>query len=138
MYEATIYSLLNTSKLYVNFPDGGKWTRQFLKVHLGDHIQMEWERDSRDTVWWTVAKTHREKLTEALQGRYQGVWVIRDHRVNQACTGSCRAAKTQDCECSCGGQFHGGTTDLGNVAADFLVDSAVRRVARYYAGHPKP
>lgn len=134
MREAIIYSLLDQTKLHIHLPDGGKWVRSYLKEILGERAVLDWFEDSNNTVWWEVSKTHREKLTNALLARYQGVWVVQDHRIAQACTGSCRRAKTADCECSCGGQFHGGTPDGGTVAADFLVDSATRRVGRYYVG----
>lgn len=134
MREATIYSLLDQTKLHVNFPDGGKWVRGYLREILGDRVKLNWFIDKNGTVWWEASKTHREKLTEALQGRYQGVWVLRDYRTNQACTGSCRTAKTDDCECSCGGLFHGATPDNHGVADEVLIGSEVRRITRYYSG----
>lgn len=135
MREATLYSTHNQTKLHVNFPDGGKWVRRYLKETLGGRVNLHWFADAHGTVWWEMSKTHRETLTKALQRRYEGVWVVRDYRTNQACTGSCRAATTDDCECSCGGHFHGGTKDAGGiVAADFLLSSDIRRVARYYPG----
>lgn len=134
MREATIYSLLDQTKLHIHLPDGGKWVRSYLKEILGERAILDWFKDSNDTVWWEVSKTHREKLINALLTRYQGVWVVQDYRTAQACTGSCRRAKTTDCECSCGGQFHGGTPTNNVIANDVLISSEVRRIARYYPG----
>lgn len=134
MREAVIYSLLDQTKLHIHLPDGGKWVRAYLKEILGERVVLDWFKDSNNTVWWEVSKTHREKLTTALLRRYRGVWVVRDYRANQACTGSCRAAKKDNCECSCGGMYHGGTTDDKVIADDVLISSEVRRIARYYPG----
>lgn len=134
MREATIYSLLDQTKLHVNFPDGGKWVRGYLREILGDRAALNWFSDTNGTVWWETSKTHRERLTEALQRRYQGVWVLRDYRTNQACTAACRAAKADNCECSCGGMLHGGAPDNNGIANDVLLSSEVRRIARYYPG----
>lgn len=135
MREATIYNLLNADKLYVQFPDGGKWVRGWLKQELGNRIQLEWKRDdSTGLFWWMIAKSKQEALTTALQGRYDGVWLIRQYSEKVACTHACQTAKSDKCICSCGGRFHRGGGDWQYVTDEFLVNHEVKQVTRYYGG----
>ncbi|MBT2522766.1 hypothetical protein [Arthrobacter sp. ISL-28] len=133
MSQATIYSFIDRTKLYVNFPDGGKWTREFLKEVLGSRVHLEWTVDNAGKVWWMLAKRHRENLAAALQTLYGGVWVIREYSVTQVCTHSCQGAVRDDCTCSCGGEFHGGGGTWAYVMDDLLINHEVRRVSRYYS-----
>lgn len=132
MREAVIYSLHNQTKLHINFSDGGKWTRSYLKEILGSRVQLNWIKDTDGRVWWEISKTHREKLTEALRERYESVWVVRDYSTKQICTTSCQRAEKDDCVCSCGGQFHGGGGEWKFVKGDMLIGTEVRRIARHY------
>lgn len=133
MREATIYSLINHTKLFINFPDGGRWTRGYLKEVLGSRVQLAWITDDSGKIWWMVAKSHREALTAALQNRYDGVWVVRDYSTKQVCTTSCQRAIDDECICSCGGEFHGGGGTWMFVKYDLLVNHEVRRVSRYFS-----
>lgn len=132
MREATIYSLIHHTKLYIYFPDGGKWTRGYLKEVLGSRVQLAWMRDDNGNIWWMVAKSQRETLTAALQNRYDGVWVVRDYSTKQVCTTSCQRAIDDQCICCCGGEFHGGGGDWTLIKGDLLIGQEVRRIFRYF------
>lgn len=132
--EATIYNLLDQQKLQVNFPDGGKWVRGWLKGELG-RVQLDWKRDpSTGLVWWQLAKGQQEALIEALRSRYEGVWLMRQYSERVTCTTACQKAERDDCICSCGGEFHGGGGDWKYVTDQFMVNNEVKQVNRYYEG----
>lgn len=136
MQEAAIYSYIGKSEIYVLLPDGGKWVRGFLKDSVGKNCYMEWERDSTGRVWWKVKKTHLEALSQALQRRYEGLWIVREYSARQVCTGSCKTALKDICECSCGGQYHGHADGSGwkNVVGDVMILNEITTVTRYYGG----
>lgn len=98
MREAAIYNLITADKLYVHFPDGGKWTRGWLQQELGSRVRLEWKPDAATgLIWWCIAKGKQEALTTALRGRYEGVWLIRQYSETVACTHACQTATTDKC-----------------------------------------
>ena len=58
---------------------------------------------------WLIARTHFMALIEALKARYGQVRVITAHCDTEKCDTRCQEARGDDCVCSCGGRFHGGT-----------------------------
>lgn len=131
--EITIYAI-QKSKLQIQFPDGGKWVRGFLKETLGARAKMDWSKDRNGVVWWEISRSHLELIIMALQHRYAGVWVIRDYSQKVICTSACQGAKADKCICSCGGKFHRGGGDWDFVIDEVLIGNEIKRVTRYYAG----
>lgn len=139
---ATIYVLAGSRDLLVNLPGGGKWVRPWLKSVIGSRCSMKWFKDAyTGLTWWRVKKTHLVSLQEALRERYSGVWVITQYGTGEACTSQCQGAKAdQDyqCECVCGGTYHGAPSgNFKNVVGDLLISTEIRQITRFYRGKEK-
>lgn len=81
---------------------------------------------------WTISRRHLDAIIEACLQEYGAVKLIWDSNENEKCTVACQNANPDtrdDCECVCGGDFHGGQDGnrWKNVVGELLVASQVRR-----------
>jgi hypothetical protein len=84
-----------------------KGTRRWLRNLCGSRAHVEWDKPSGK---WVITRSHFRKVVEALSNRYGLVKVTQEFTDKVVCTASCQSAQStpDNCECSCGGDQHGG------------------------------
>jgi hypothetical protein len=75
---------------------------EWLHYRLGKNIRI-----SQRKRIWSIAKTHLNRLVDALVEEYGKACLFRQYNPMTKCSYSCRTARGYECECSCQGEFHG-------------------------------
>lgn len=107
--------------------------RAWIHGALGERIRPHWNGTVKPGRW-EIAKPHLQLLTEALATRFGEVDVYLEFSTTERCAEKCQTAGSDDCTCSCRGEYHGGGTFWTQwqlVGEDILI-GPVGRVERHY------
>ena len=91
-------------EVHIPWREGGN--RRVIKRICGPLTRPQWDGDRKR---WMIAWAHFTPLIGALKAEYGQVRVITAHCDAEKCDTRCQEARGDDCVCSCGGRFHGGT-----------------------------